>query len=236
MYSPPKSLCSKCFKSLQNDIFLDCVVCCSKYHFHCTQIDEKSVSAVLNSNKNIVFNCDQCMLTSNNLACAVRSISNEVRELKIMMTALTSEMNTLKNASDVTAMKGQSSRVLFANDVDDNGRSISFVSQRRHKQNKVNVAVSNTDNSAAIVGAASSSATAATDGVVADGAVVVVNENDADNGSVVGSYSSSLRSGNMNSHELHSVHASLNSENVNAIHNQANISGWVNVTHKRKQE
>lgn len=139
------------------------------------------------------------MLTSNNLACAVRSISNEVRELKIMMTALTSEMNTLKNASDV---KGQSSRVLFANDVDDNGRSISFVSQRRHKQNKVNVAVSNTDNSAAIVGAASSSAT---DGVVADGAVVAFNENDADNGSVVGSYSPSLRSGIMNLHELRTI-------------------------------
>lgn len=92
---PPNTLCAKCFTSATSN-FIACHVCRAKYHFICGNINEKFVEE-FNKNKNIVFNCTDCLKISSNLLSHISSLANEVRELKVMLnTSVTNEISDLK--------------------------------------------------------------------------------------------------------------------------------------------
>lgn len=84
---PPKYLCAKCFKSLQSEKFVRCKLCTGKFHYICTDISEINAVDVVKKNKNIVFNCNDCLLGASDLVAAFSALSLEVREIKSMLSA-----------------------------------------------------------------------------------------------------------------------------------------------------
>lgn len=77
---PPNTLCAKCYNSLKTK-YIECHICRAKYHLLCAMIDEK-ICEIFKSNKNIVFNCNDCINVSSDLLSHISSLSNEIRELK----------------------------------------------------------------------------------------------------------------------------------------------------------
>lgn len=95
MDTPPKSLCAKCFNSLTSN-FIKCHICRAKFHFLCARIDDKLCN-LFKDNKNIVFNCNDCLSASSELITLISSMSAELRELKKpIISKISEEMQELK--------------------------------------------------------------------------------------------------------------------------------------------
>lgn len=98
---PPKYLCAKCFKSLQSERYIRCKICAGKFHFICTDIiSEVNVIDAVKPNKNIVFNCNECLLGSSDLVASFTALSLEVRELKLMLKEFIDGSNENKKANN----------------------------------------------------------------------------------------------------------------------------------------
>lgn len=80
MDCPPNTLCAKCFKVLKSN-YISCHICRAKIHLICANIDEKQCN-LFKENKNIVFNCNDCLKASSEMISLISSISSELRELK----------------------------------------------------------------------------------------------------------------------------------------------------------
>lgn len=101
MDAPPKTLCAKCFNSL-NSNFIACHICKAKFHFICAKINDKDIN-LLQENFNIVFNCNDCLSASSEMLSLISSISIELRELKDqekfkdqVLSSISSDVNVLK--------------------------------------------------------------------------------------------------------------------------------------------
>lgn len=83
--APPKTLCAKCFKSLQSEKHVKCKICNGKFHYICSDVNESNTFEIMKKTKNIIYNCNDCLNASSDLVSAFCVLSNEVRELKLMI-------------------------------------------------------------------------------------------------------------------------------------------------------
>lgn len=93
MSAPPNTLCAKCFKSAKSN-FIVCHICKAKLHLICVEIDSVKFGGIFADNKNIVFNCDDCLNISADLISSLSSLSQELREVR--QTAFASLSNDVK--------------------------------------------------------------------------------------------------------------------------------------------
>lgn len=93
--SSDKITCSKCFKTIQKNCSIVCEVCCCKFHKLCAKIDDDGAFNALNNFRNIVFNCDNCLLTSRNLIHKISLLSCEMEQIKMLLSQFLE--NNVKN-------------------------------------------------------------------------------------------------------------------------------------------
>lgn len=106
--APPKHLCANCFKPLNTEKYIKCNICSGKFHYICSDVSDHVFFEAVKKSKNIVFNCNDCLVSSSDLVSAVSVLSNEVRELKEMMRVL------LGNVSATTKFTGLSTAIDLA--------------------------------------------------------------------------------------------------------------------------
>lgn len=109
---PPKTLCAKCYNVVKSN-FIACHICRAKYHFICANIDEK-LCELFKNNKNIVFNCDECLNVSHDVVANISSISSEVRELKkqiIETTSISKDVKEMKQKINDLASSLENSKI-----------------------------------------------------------------------------------------------------------------------------
>lgn len=92
---PPKNLCAKCFNTFKTET-IACHVCKAKLHLVCAKIEKSWIELIFNNNKNVVFNCDQCLKGSSDLLVSVSSLSNDVKEVKQQLATTTAVANDVK--------------------------------------------------------------------------------------------------------------------------------------------
>lgn len=139
MSAPPKTLCTKCFNPVVSDS-VSCHKCRAKTHFLCAKVDNKIIE-LFNNNKNIIYNCDDCLKVSSNLVVAVSSLSTELREVKQHVTAVP------KLIEDVKEIKVKFNELFKQNLENSSG-------QQKKQLSKKRIARSNTDTHAnSVVGA-----------------------------------------------------------------------------------
>lgn len=89
-----RSVCSKCFDYIDNNLHIICTICHRNFHNICANIDNLNALKLLNGNRNIVFNCDNCLSTSCGLVSTVYILSSEVNKLKSMVIDLSKIVET----------------------------------------------------------------------------------------------------------------------------------------------
>lgn len=222
MCSPPKTLCAKCFKSLQSDKFVKCYICNSKFHLFCSGIDEQPAYGVLKKNKNIVFNCDDCFSISNDLVSAVCSLSNELRELKSSVNEMLRRNSNIANDLGASTSRGHSTRPLST--VTAANAAVNDVTSKNNDMNQTPIIMSEYVLDKTMV---------AKDFVVAEhtNAVVVGSnvrtEHNSNSTSVDHASMTSAETGMHDAISLPASHADVNS-------NPAHISDWVAVNRRKK--
>lgn len=98
---PPKSLCAKCFKSVQIEKFVKCNVCNGKYHYICSEVSDNNALNAIKKVRNIVYNCRDCITASTDLVSTVSLLSTEIRELKNMISEFLNNARESENATKV---------------------------------------------------------------------------------------------------------------------------------------
>lgn len=90
------SLCAKCSISVKSN-YIACHICKVKFHFVCARIDNAEFYQLMVDNKNIVFNCDDCLKVSSNMKSTISLLSQELRELKqTILSSLCADVNLIK--------------------------------------------------------------------------------------------------------------------------------------------
>lgn len=91
------TLCAKCFNALKTKS-IACHICRAKFHLICAKIEDKNCE-LFNNNKNVVYNCDNCLKVSSNMFQQICALTNEVAELKQTITTtqtISDDVQTLK--------------------------------------------------------------------------------------------------------------------------------------------
>lgn len=89
-----KLVCAKCLNVVKKENLIKCNVCRSVYHTVCANINNENDYNAVKNNKNLLFNCDNCISTSNDLIRTISFLTNEVKDLKIMIIDLAKKVNS----------------------------------------------------------------------------------------------------------------------------------------------
>lgn len=233
--------CSFCFNSISIKELITCSVCKRHFHNFCINLKEEYILKSLSLNKNVVYNCNKCLISSNELISTVSALSIEVKELKSLLIEL---LNNAKYGSTRT-----NSQSAFNLNAKISGLDDAFTKQQKNVPAQVVDKNSNgaLDKSCIDIGNSSGSPisqsvfdnAAVTDGdrVLNDVVDVVVSENNTQDNrqslalvtNVTSLPSANIKSNaNINVYPSTSSAASLN----NDLHSGA---GWTNVV-KRKNK
>lgn len=90
---PPKVVCSKCFNIVQKDNLIKCNICHLIYHSVCANINSETDYNVIKNNKNILFSCDNCLMSSSDLLRSISHLANELKNVKLMVIELTKKVS-----------------------------------------------------------------------------------------------------------------------------------------------
>lgn len=88
-----KIICSKCFNIIQNDNLVKCNTCRLMYHKVCANITCENDYKAIKNNKNIIFNCDNCISSSRDLIRTISTLTHEVNNLKLMVIDIAKKLN-----------------------------------------------------------------------------------------------------------------------------------------------
>lgn len=86
--------CSICYKEFIGNCFVKCKICYAKFHNFCAGIDNDAEYKLLKKSINIVFNCNNCVKSSNDLIAVMSTLTSEIAELKIQLLMFSKNNNT----------------------------------------------------------------------------------------------------------------------------------------------